>query len=130
MRRVILLVLLAFVSSNALAEWVKVGASHDNSAVSYVNTDTVFRKKYGIIVWTILDFSQAQAADGQTYLSIKSQQDFDCKDKQVKILYTALHAENMGNGKAIYSDSVPMAKKPVSHNSMLEDIWEYACGIK
>lgn len=130
MRRVILLVLLAFVSSSALAEWVKVGSSRDNSATAYVNTDTVFRKKYGIIAWTILDFSQAQPADNQTYLSIKSQQDFDCKDKQVKILYTALHAENMGNGDTIISDSVPMVKKPVPHNSMLEDIWEYACGIK
>lgn len=130
MRRVILLVLLTLVSSSALAEWVKVGVSQDNSATSYVDTDTVTRKKYGIIVWTMLDFSKAQRAEHQKYLSIKSQQDFDCKEKKVQILYTALHSENMGNGETIYSSSDPMSKKPVPLDSMLEDIWEFACGIK
>jgi len=130
MRRVILLALLAVACRSASAEWVKVGVDGKDSTGAYVNTETVTKNKNGIIVWTILDFSQAQPADGEKYLSIKSQHEYDCKEKEVRILYTALHSGGMGNGKTIYSSSTPTLKKSVPPNSRMEDLWEYACGMK
>jgi hypothetical protein len=128
MNKFILMLLLVMVSNNAMAAWVKVAVGSNSS--SYIDPATIEKNKTKVTIWTLLDFYKDQTAGKLGYASMKSQHEYDCKNKQVQILQTTLHSKNMGKGNTVYSDSEPAQKAPVSPESMIEDLWEYSCGMK
>jgi hypothetical protein len=63
-------------------------------------------------------------------MSIKSQEEFDCKEKKLRTIVYALHSVNMGEGEAIFSDSNPGKWEPVLPDSKMEKFLKIACGEK
>lgn len=126
MRKVIWTMLLAVVSTSAMAEWTRVDSNEDGT--SYVDLATIRKEGDRTKVWVLFDKKTAQTIDSGTFLSTKRQHEFDCKEGLSRYLNFAFHSENMGGGKAIYAGSEPGKWSPVTPGSIKESQWKTVCG--
>ena len=80
MRKFIVLMLLAMVSTGATADWVKIGSLSSLGGYD-VHVDPATISKVGNLVrmWDIMDFKTLQVAGSSRYLSIKRQLEYGCK---------------------------------------------------
>ncbi|MDP2761779.1 MAG: hypothetical protein Q8O64_15555 [Sideroxyarcus sp.] len=125
MHKVILVMVLAVVSSSAMAEWVNVG-SNENLAI-YVDPATVQRVGNMAKMWHLTDFKRAKKDMGEWYLSAKDQNEYDCKEVKLRRCASSQHSKNMGGGKVVYSDSYITKWRPVPPDSGIEIMWKFAC---
>ena len=127
MGKALLMVLLAVVSSSAVAEWVKIGANE--SATAYADPATIEKAGNLVKMWDLHDFKVVQARPyGTPYRSQKTQQEYDCKEERTRILDILRYSENMGMGEAARADSDLDEWKPVRAGSTTAALRELACG--
>lgn len=83
-------------------------------------------------IWWPDDFKKAgTAANGKAYISIKEQDEFDCKGEQSRQLYFSFYSELMGGGEMIYNETSNHPKwYPVSLGSAGAALWKIACSKK
>ena len=129
MRKVFLMLLLV-VSGKAIAEeWVAV--NHNKYATGYANPATIVKDGNIVKMWTLVDCKKMTLfIGGSPFMSIKSQEEFDCKEKKLRTLVYTLHSVKMGEGEVIFSDSNPRKWEPVLPDSEMEDFLKIACGKK
>jgi hypothetical protein len=129
MSRIILIFLLAAVSSNAMAEWAKFGTVIDGNITFYADPTTIRKNGEMVRMWVLQDYLTAQS--GRHYLSAKSQSEYDCKKKYVRPISISLHSGNMGSGEIIeISTARDDAWIPVPPDTMFENLWKFACDKK
>src|ERR1700694_761304 len=106
MCKAILLLLLAFVSHGAAAEWVQVGANETNT--SYADPATIGKEGAIVKMWDLRDFKTVQARPyGMPYLSQKMRREYDCTEQRARTIELLHYSENMGQGDITHSDSEP-----------------------
>lgn len=126
MRKIILMLLLAFVSSNAMAEWVAVGESE--KATVYANPATIRKDEHKVKLWFMYDLKKAEGDGGIKILSTKIQFEFNCKEETIRRLATTSYSDNMGNGDVVPIPDIPdVIPKPVVPDSSGEFMLNYAC---
>ena len=126
MRKIILVMLLAFVSNSAIAEWVEVG----NIATSaiYADSSTISKDGNRVKMWTLDDFKTAKVWSGKPFMSIKSQVEYDCKEKQTRLLFSSFFSGNISSGEPIVSSSNRHPEwSPALPGSINELMLEFAC---
>lgn len=126
MRKTILMILLAVVSSSAVAEWVKV--SSDETITIYKDPATIRKNGNWAKMWYLFDFKTVQVDGGNKFRSLKSQSEFDCKEEQVRLLSFSAHSKIMGGGDVVDSKSDHFRWDPVPPGSVNEVLWKIACG--
>jgi hypothetical protein len=125
------MLLLAGVSSSAMAEWVAVVNATDNSFTIYTDYNSIRKSGYIAEMWFIDDFETAKkAAGGNSYLSSKEQFRFDCKRKISQTIAYSLHSGSMGEGAVVYSDTNTSAWERIQPGSSMEVFWKGACNKK
>lgn len=129
MRKAVLMLLLV-VSGKAIAEeWVAV--NHNKYATGYANPATIVKDGNIARMWSLVDCKAiSHFMGGYPFMSIKSHEEFDCKEKKLRTLFYSLHPGKMGEGKIIFSDSNPSEWSPVLPGSEMVDFLEIACGKK
>ena len=128
MNKLILAMLLAVVSSSALAEWVNAGRSSDDSVTAYADPATIRKEGDMVIMSVLFDYKTAQAGDGKPYLSAKVQSEYDCIEWQWRTPSASFHSGNMGEGEIVNSTTYPGKGMEVPRNTSLETLWKIACG--
>lgn len=128
MRKVILIMLLAFVSSNAMAEWKNV-FKNDSSSI-YIEFSTVRRAGDMVKFWQLIDYKAAQNMDKISYSSIRSLNQIDCKEERKKVLYGTFHSGNMANGNLIYIISEPLDWEPIPPGTLYSVLFKSFCNKK
>ncbi len=120
------LILLALVSTDAMAEWSKVGKIAEASV--YIDRATIHRRGSVVRMWDMFDFGAAQQADGTTYFSFKSLTEYDCTQETTRPLRIIAFTRHMGTGAVASSLNAtsPWARVPPA--SMEELLWRRACG--
>ena len=129
MRKFVLPVLLAVVSSSAAAEWVKVGGHDDDPATVYVDRATMRRTGHMVKMWSLFDYKSARVPGEplEPYLSMRGQSEYDCKNRRSRALAISFHPNNMARGELSYSNTDPDNWRPVSPGSIAETLWKLAC---
>lgn len=117
---------LLIVSGNATAEWVNVASN--NSMSLYVDSTTIRKNGNMVKMWSLLDLNKSGTLEGQSYNSMKSQNEFDCKNELNRMLYNSYHTGNMGEGKVFAVNSNLGEMMPVPPNSGNLILWKIACG--
>jgi hypothetical protein len=129
MRKIILMMLLAVVSSNAMAEWVAVG--EDKIQTVYANPATIRKDENKVKFWGMFDFKKTQKDGGIKFLSFKTQFELDCKEESIREIATTWYSDNMGKGDVVPVPSIPdVFPEPVVPDSMGEFLFNFACGKK
>lgn len=112
MRKPIVSLLLAVVSSSAAAGWDVVGKTE----VSTLYADR-FMPQFGDVVrmWNMSDLSASKifTPGGPTFSSLIRQEEFNCKEERMRTLYAEFNSRNMGRGDVVYSTSTRSAWTPV-----------------
>jgi hypothetical protein len=131
MRKVILMMLLAVVSSSAMAGWVAVVNATDNSFTIYADYNSIRKSGNMAEMWFMDDFETAKKeAGGNLYMSSKEQFRFDCRRKISRTIAYSFHSGKMGEGAVVYSDTNPSEWEPILPDSKMEVFWKIACGKK
>ena len=115
-------------SSSAMAEWVAIDTAVGSTY--YANPNTIRKSGSKVKMWTLIDYNTTQVGGtGDKFLSLKFQDENDCKEEQSRILYFSWHSKNMGRGDIVYSNAKPDKNwRPVVPDSASESLWKYACG--
>ena len=128
MYKVFLAVLLVIISNGANAEWTYAGGSSDDNLTVYVDLATIRKSGNIAKMWSMFDYKTIQGTgDGKQYLSVKRQDEYDCKEETFGLLTFTEFYENMGKGNPIYSNSAPANKSPIEPGSLGETKWKLAC---
>lgn len=134
MKRLMLagITLLLVSAGGAQAEWTRVGVSSKvtDAFTLYVDPATIQRNGKLATMWDLQDFKAAQFVDGQTYLSEKTQIEFDCEARQARVLATIDLSGQMATGEIVYSDGDKSDWTAVAANTLGEIEWKAACGVK
>jgi hypothetical protein len=119
---------LSVASNCVMAEWQEVERSEIQ--VTYADTAAIrtgWAKKQMAL---LSDYNSPGKYDGKEFLSVLSQNEYNCKDKQSQMLSYELHAGHMGKGEVIYSNSSSSKWKAVSTGSLEETLLKMACDKK
>ncbi len=129
MKRLLLGLMLLATATAASAEWTRV---YDNDQlIHYVDRATIRRNGNLVKMWELMDFKTVQkdAAD-KSFLSIKAQSEYDCKEEKSRILAFTWFDGKMGSGKVVVSGTDPSKWSPTAPESVAEAMWKIACGKK
>ena len=124
----LLLTLLFLNSVPAYAEWVAVEETPGLRTV-YVDPDTIRREGNLVTLWLLMDFKWMQGNRSPSrFLSTKTQMQFDCAEKRLRLLAYSEFLRHMGTGRRNdgYVDTGNWV--PVKPDSMNQALWEDACG--
>jgi hypothetical protein len=139
MHKVILMMLLAVISSSATAVWTKIVDAKDNtdgpnqgSLYSvFVDRDTMRNSNDLIKIWELYNYQTVQQGDGVTpYLSLKVRTEYDCSRERSREHYVAIFSENMGKGKRGGEKEYVhrWASVSVEPDTVGTRLWKFACG--
>ena len=147
MRNIILMLMLAGVSSNAMAEWVKIVSIDSRvspeSQTAFVDPATVHKNGNLVNMWVLVDhqtgFSKGlekrldkifHTSKGRITKSWKVQDEFECRDRKLRMLSYTGYAEHMGNGAIVPNNVYTGRWEPVIPGSIGAALWGFACGKK
>jgi hypothetical protein len=147
MRKISLVLLLSFVSSNAMAEWVKIASIHSRESpeiqIAFADSATIHKNGNLVNMWVLVDHQSGLSKEMESRLdnifsrskaditkSWKVQDEFDCKDNKLRMLSFIGYAEHMGNGAIIPNTIVTGEWEPVIPESIGAALWGFACGKK
>lgn len=131
MRKAILMLLLAIMSNSAMAEWV--GINSNDEFTYYANPASIQKSSSNAKIWIMFDYKDAQASEetGRYYfMSVKQQNEFDCKASDMKKNSFSMYSQNMGAGKLVYTSSKPTEWEPIVPDSINEYLWKVVCTPK
>lgn len=128
MRKIILILLLAGLSGNVMAEWVVVSPGGDSTG--YIETKSI--RKVGTIVrlWELTDYQKPQPLEKATFLSMKAYVEYDCEEAQYRPRALSAHSGPMGTGGVVYTFNSDAQWSPVPPESNVEITWKFACKKK
>ena len=130
MKRIVLALMLSMLSSNAAAEWIRIG--ENGRSVAYA--DTAIRRSGDLaVLWVLYDYKSIQQSprSGRRYFSEKAQYEIDCRSERARALFFTWHAEQMGNGVVVYTGRKPTEFEPTSSpGSFANTFWRFACEKK
>ena len=118
--------LLALACSSALAEWTTLGDV--GNAELFVDPTTIVRTGDTATMWSIYALKATATAGGSTYVSLKRQDEFDCKGARMRGLTIAAYAEPMAGGKLVAEEKGTAGWAPVTPQSTGEKLLKVACG--
>ena len=130
MKKLLLTLMLAFVSGSAMAEWVEIGSNDFIGSTFYADTGTISKSSNKVKMWVMYDYKTAHDAgeDFGKYMSTKSHNEYDCKETKVRVTYQARFSKNMGKGKKEVETSINFDWYPVEPDTHDELLWKIACG--
>ena len=128
MIQLILMMLLVVSGGPAYAEWVEVSANKVAGVIAYADPGTIRRKGDLVKMSSLFDLQTTQTSRGNSYLSIKTQQTYDCAEDRSRALAYTKFSGNMGHGAEVYSVAVEQPWKPVAPMSVGQELLKVACG--
>ncbi len=126
MRRLLYILILALLYSEASAEWQNIGESDAETA--YVDAAGIKRYPNGLAtMWALFDLKQPRAIGDMDYLSMKIEREYACRSKRSRIIAKAAYAGHMAQGEIIYTSNVKEKWGIIAKDSAEEALWNIAC---
>jgi len=117
--------LLALACSPALAEWTSLGDV--GNAELFVDPTTIVRSGDTATMWSIYALKEPATAGNSTYVSLKRQDEFDCKGARMRGVQIAAYAEPMADDKVVVDEKGTAGWAPVTPQSTGEKLLKVAC---
>jgi hypothetical protein len=96
----------------------------------YVDPDSIRRKGTVVQMWQLYDYKTVQTVAGDSLLSIKRYNEFDCTEERTRMRAYTWFAGNMGTGKVVYSTTDEQQWEPVVPRSINHTLLKVACSKK
>ena len=102
----------------------------DAGLTVYVDPATIRRKGNLVRMWQLHDYKTVQTVAGDSLLSIKRYNEYDCAGERTRMLAYTWFSGNMGSGKVVYSTPDEPEWEPVTPRSINRTLWKVACSKK
>jgi hypothetical protein len=129
MKRLFLITLLLLSSGPTYAEWVEIRET-DYGMTVYADPHIIHSKVNLVKMWELYDYKTIQTIAGDSFLSSKSQHEYDCAEELDRLIAFIRLSGNMGSGTVVFSNSDEQQWEPVQPNSIGETLWTFACAKK
>lgn len=108
--------------------WENIGGNSEGMTL-YIDRATIRRHGDIAEMQHLYDFKTAETIDNsnKAYLSIKGNDEYNCKENQSRMLASSFHSENMGKGEALFSESNPGPWAAIASGSVDEALFKIAC---
>ena len=126
----LLLTLLVLSSGPVFAEWVLTSGDDESGLTVYIDPDSIRRKGNLVKMWQLYDYKTVQTVAGDSLLSIKRYNEFDCTEERTRMLAYTWFSGNMASGKVVYSTPDEQQWEPVIPRTINRTLWKVACGKK
>jgi hypothetical protein len=126
----LLLTLLALSGVPAYAEWVLTSGDDDVGLKVYVDPESIRRKGNLAKMWQLYDYKTVQTVAGDSLLSIKRYNEFDCVEPRTRMLAYTWFSGNMATGKVVYSTPDEQQWEPVVPRTINRALWKVVCDKK
>lgn len=123
MRR--LAILLWVIGAPAWAAWTSVGEEPTGSV--YADPATIVKNGDSATMSSLTDYKSFQRMVEVGYYSQVARVEYDCAGHRSRGLSLALHADQMGQGKVVYSDETAQDWEEVAPGTITEKLWSIAC---
>ena len=130
MNKLLLTLVLTFISTSAMAEWDLVTTSEDGDLKVYADPSSIRKTDNSVRMSVIYDYSTVKDSAGDKYLSQKYLTEHDCKDNRSRVLTVTMFSGIMLTGDVVFTIESPFSWMDVVPNSIGESTWKIACGIK
>lgn len=107
----------------ASADWTYVDGGEGYER--YIERETILRDGNLVRVWEVDD---ADRPDTLGVQSLRSRTEYDCKERQYRVVYLSGHSDHMTGGKVLYSGQIDDEWKPVQPDTLGELSMDLACG--
>lgn len=128
MKKLLFTLLLAAISSHALADW-KLIATDEEKTNFFIDPNSI--KKYGsrVIVLELTSYATPQTYidANKPYLSLKSKVAYDCKNKTQKYLFIKGYEDEMGKSKEVYVISSKITEYTIPPESIASALIKAVC---
>lgn len=127
-RSITLLALL--VSTVVCADWVKVDSAADTGSNQFIDTKAIRQTGPMNTMRRVWELSNLARRSSSQALSIKSQVEYDCKDRRIRIIEVASFSEHWGQGErlpAAGSDAKSGDWSDIGSGSLGESIFKRVC---
>ena len=130
-------ILLLLSSGPGYAEWVALEKEYQSPGLRmvYIDPSTIRREGNQVTLWLLIDYKSMQGNIGMgslgfgpnRFFSTKTQKQFDCANKRVRLLKSTNFSSHMGTGEAnagYVNQDIWLSIEP---NSLNQGLWEVAC---
>ncbi len=125
-----LIALLALSSGPVYAGWVLTSGDDEAGLAVYVDPSTLRRNGNLAKMWQLYDYKTVQTVAGDSFLSIKRFNEYDCTEERTRMLGYTWFSGNMGNGNVVYSTTEQLPWEPVVPRTINRSLWKVACSKK
>ena len=130
MRTSLLLLMFFFISTSVMAEWTAMKWNHEDGGLTlYVDYTTIRKEGDKVKMLSLVDFEIIEK-DAVDLYSSRAQNEYDCKEREIRQLFYSLYSDSMGKGKMEHANSEHLNWMPIQPESMEEAMWTVACGKK
>ena len=123
----LLLTVMVLSSGPVYAEWVLTSGDDESGLTVYVDPDSIRRKGNIAKMWQLYDYKTVQTVAGDSLLSIKRYNEFDCTEERTRMLAYTWFSGNMATGKVVYSTPDEQQWEPVVPRTINRTLWKVAC---
>ena len=126
----LLITLLVLSNGPVYAGWVLTSGDDEAGLTVYVDPDSIRRKGNLVKMWQLYDYKTVQTVAGDSLLSIKRFNEYDCTEERTRMLAYTWFSGNMGNGNVVYSTTEEQQWEPVVPRTINHTLWKVACSKK
>ena len=121
MKKTIPMLVLAAMSTGAMAEWVELepGFFADSESIRHVGDN--------VRITFVSDLLREKQIQGKPYLSVTSRREIDCSLKRQRALLVEFYSGHMAQGSVVADDPKGSAWVSAREGENVE-MWNFACG--
>jgi len=133
MKKLLFVLMLAVVSSSAMAEWVEIagsakGTDETEVITVYTDPDTILKTGNMVKIWSLTDYKITEEESCVT--SARQKDEYDCKEKKHRILFIAFYSGHMGKGETVFIDNERGDWHQPLAGSVDEAILDFVCRFR
>jgi hypothetical protein len=127
MKKIFFLIFTLFFSINSYASWIEVGQTQ--SATFYIDPATIKKDKNFVKVWTMRDLNEVAKSPGSdiSYLSSRTYEEYDCKEKKYRQLSFYWYSDKQGKGEIVLTNSTASQAIHLPPGSITYGIMKILC---
>jgi len=114
-------------SGPVYAAWMLTSGDDKAGMTVYVDLDTIRRNGNLAKMWQLFDYKTVQTVAGDSLLSMKRCNAYDCTEARTRALGYTWFSGHMGSGNVVYSTTEVQQWEPVVSRSINQALWKVAC---
>lgn len=126
----LLITLLVLSRAPVYAEWMLVSGDDAAGLAVYVDPGTIRQKGNLAKMWQLYDYKTVQRVAGDSLLSMKRFNEYDCSEARTRMLGYTWFSGNMGSGSVVFSTPEVQQWEPVGSRTINHTLWKVACSKK